>query len=188
MPLSYIPNIITCSRILLIIPIIMAIFNNDYKIACYLFILAGISDGLDGFLARRFNWVSRFGSIADPIADKLLLMSCFIALALKEVIPFWLPVTIILRDLWVISGAVSYHYLIRPYQMAPTFMSKINTFLQILLLFLTIINLGITEIKPAMLDAMVWLTLVACVLSGIHYTYVWGKKAWKAYKGDQDDN
>lgn len=182
MSLRYLPNIITCLRIVLVGPIIAAIAAGQYRLACYLFVLAGLSDGLDGFLARRFNWGSRFGSIADPLADKILLMGCFISLAWKGIVPLWLPVLILLRDLWVIAGAVSYHYFISPYDMSPTLLSKINTFLQILYLFLTLINLGITAIKPAILTITLWLTILACVLSWIDYTYVWGRKAWLTHK------
>lgn len=181
MTLRQLPNVITGLRIILVVPIVLAILNNNYSLACSLFVLAGISDGLDGFLARQFNWISRLGSIMDPIADKILLMSCFIVLALKSVVPAWLPIIIILRDLWVMSGAVAYHYLISRYELAPIFLSKINTFLQILLLLLTLVDLGVTEIKPALLTFTLWLTMISCVLSGIHYTYIWGKKAWKAY-------
>ncbi len=182
MILRYLPNLITCLRILLIMPIMMAILANHYTRACYLFIIAGISDGLDGFIARRFNWISRFGSIMDPLADKLLLMACFITLAWQGLIPIGVPIIIIIRDLWVISGAISYHYLISHYEMAPTYLSKVNTFLQILLLLLTLLNLGVVAIHPMILRMMLWLMLGTCILSGLHYTYVWGTRALKAYK------
>lgn len=189
MTLRYLPNVITCLRILLVIPIIIAIFHDNYQLACYLFIVAGISDALDGFIARQFNCVSRFGSIADPVADKILLTSCFIVLAINGAIACWLPILIILRDLWVIAGAVSYHYLISHYKMAPSLYSKISTFLQILLLFLTLVNRGITALNPSVLQIIAGLTAIACVLSAIHYTSVWGNKAWKVYsKRKPDDN
>src|SRR5687768_2499072 len=98
MNIKYLPNIITCLRFLLIVPLIFAVANQHFTLAFYLFLLAGVSDGLDGFLARRFNWSSRFGSIADPIADKLLLTIMLIVLTSLRWIPVWLLVLVVARD------------------------------------------------------------------------------------------
>jgi cardiolipin synthase len=101
---SDIPNLITILRILLVPPIAYLLYWGDYDIALLLFLGAGLSDALDGFLAKHYGWMSRLGGLLDPIADKALLMSSFIVLAWVDLIPVWLVVVVVLRDV-IISGS-----------------------------------------------------------------------------------
>ena len=105
--MHHLPNIISFLRILLVAPIVWALLNHRYDLAVVLFVIAGISDGVDGYLAKRFGWESRFGGVLDAIADKLLLVSTFIVLWLLAVFPLWLVALIILRDLFIVGVELS---------------------------------------------------------------------------------
>jgi cardiolipin synthase len=175
--MAYLPNVITLGRIFISLLILACLLSEQYRLAFYLFILAGISDGLDGFLARRYGWFSRFGSIADPIADKLLLLSSLIALAYGGHIPVWIVLFIIFRDVWVISGALAYHYLIEHYELSPPLLSKINTFLQLILVFLVLFDLSFIALPALLLQLILYLVFLANMASWFEYTWVWGKRA-----------
>lgn len=106
--LSVIPNLITALRFILVIPISVFIYNESYFLALILFIVAGISDGLDGYLARKFNWVSEFGQFADPLADKCLILATLLALAFSERLPLWFVYTMLTRDGLILIGSMLY--------------------------------------------------------------------------------
>ena len=114
MYLGWIPNAISLLRIALIVPILMLILRGEYAWALGLFFFAGFSDGLDGYLATRFNWQTRLGGLLDPVADKLLVAGLFITLAWVGQIPAWLATVVILRDIVIFGGAVAYNFLIEP--------------------------------------------------------------------------
>jgi cardiolipin synthase (CMP-forming) len=175
--MAYLPNAITLGRICLSVIILASLVFEKYRLAFYLFILAGLSDGLDGFLARKYDWFSRFGSIADPLADKILLLSSLIALAYGGHIPIWLVGLIIARDIWVISGALAYHYLIALYELSPTTLSKTNTFLQLVLVFLVLFNLSFIAVPALWIQIAIYLVCLANIASWLDYTWVWGRRA-----------
>lgn len=185
MRLLYLPNILTVMRICLVIPIFISILYENFSLTSYLFLIAGISDALDGFLARRFKWTTRFGSIADPLADKLLLTTSFIALTCKGFIPVWITAVVLARDLWVVCGAVLYHYLISHYEMSPSLLSKASTFFQILLVLLILVNLSLFSIPSILIKLTMWLTIISCIASWLSYTLIWGRRAWltRTYQG-----
>lgn len=174
---AIIPNIITLLRFFLIIPIIWSLLTHCNKQAFFLFSFAGLTDAIDGYLARRFQWHSRWGSLADPIADKLLMISTCLTLAYLSVFPLLLLAVIILRDLIIVSGAACYHYLKGPYECKPSWLSKCNTFLQITLIMVLLFHHAF-EILPAVLIqglmAAVYFTSIASLLN---YVFVWGRKA-----------
>ena len=105
--LSVIPNLITGLRFILVIPISVFIYQGNYFTALVLFIVAGLSDGLDGYLARRFNWTSEFGQFADPLADKCLILATLLALAFSERLPLWFVYTMLTRDGLILIGSIS---------------------------------------------------------------------------------
>ena len=127
MSLSWIPNAISLLRIALVVPILMLILRDEYVWALALFFVAGFSDGLDGYLATRFNWTTRLGGLLDPVADKLLVAGMFITLAWVGRAPVWLAVLVIVRDVVIFGGAVAYNFLIAPVEGEPTRVSKLNT-------------------------------------------------------------
>jgi len=174
-----IPNIICFLRILLVIPVVLLILEGDYLFALFLFVIAGVSDGVDGFLAKHFHWQSRLGSILDPVADKLLLVSTYVSLTWVGLIPLWLLLAVFVRDITIVIGAYAYHSFIGEFKMAPSLISKFNTVMQILLV-MAILSLQLTEIPQNIIDIMVSVTLLSIILSGLDYVVVWGKKAYRA--------
>lgn len=173
-----IPNILTVLRVLLIYPIIYCLFHEVYGYALTLFIIAGLTDGLDGILARRYHWQTRFGSIIDPIADKLLIIICFISLYLLGHLPLWLVAVVLGRDLIILAGALAYHVFIGRYTMEPSMLSKINTCLQLLFLTLMMVQLAIGVVPQWGVTSMMYLVSLVSMLSCLDYIFVWGSKAW----------
>lgn len=175
--LRYIPNVLTVVRLLLVVPVALALWWKEYQLAFLLFIFAGLSDVLDGFLARRFNWHSRFGAMVDPLADKMLLVITYIVLTLTGIIPWWLTAVILGRDIIIMGGAVAYHHLVGPYEFKPTLMGKFSTFCQIILAILLIVKLAmIVAVPDALFPGLMLLALVVTILSGADYVWVWGRQ------------
>ena len=172
--LHQIPNVITVVRVLLIIPLVYLLWQENYFYAVGIFVIAGLSDGIDGFLAKHFHWESRFGAILDPLADKALLVSTILLLCLKAQLSWWLFAVVTLRDLLIVIGAVLYHRALGPYKMSPSRLSKANTFLQILLVFSVLVSLGIYPLYDWYLHTLVVLVYISTVSSGIHYIALWG--------------
>lgn len=169
-------------RILLVIPVVMALLDEQFALALLLFAVAGVSDGLDGFLAKQFQWQSRLGSILDPLADKLLLMASFTSLTVLGFIPWWLLLAVIARDVIIVTGGLAYHYLIGRFELMPLWSSKINTFLQIALVLLVIIQQQWFPGLEILVTAGIWLVLASVINSGSEYMIVWGLKAWRQLK------
>lgn len=184
--LKDIPNLICVLRIILIFPVVTLILNGNYVFALILFVIAGLSDGLDGFLAKHFHWQSRLGSILDPLADKLLLVSAYIAMTYVGLIPIWLVAAVFGRDIIIVAGGYAYHKLIGEFEMAPSFISKFNTFMQILMIT-GVLSQQLTEIPLHIIDWMVMATLVTIILSGMDYVIVWGRRAVTAYANNKSN-
>jgi cardiolipin synthase len=178
--LRHLPNIISVLRILLVIPVVYLLLHELYGTALILFAVAGVSDGLDGFLAKHFGWQSRLGSILDPLADKLLLVCSFIALAWNELIPLWLVVAVLARDLIIVFGAVAFHVLFGRYEMAPTRVSKVNTFFQIVFVLAVVFYHGQFAFKPWLIEALGYVVLATVIISGANYIWIWGRRALEA--------
>jgi cardiolipin synthase len=175
---NFLPNLLTISRILFIVPVCYFLLDFNFLPALYFLIIAGLSDGLDGYLARRFQWQTRLGSLLDPAADKLMVVCCFTALAWIQAIPLWLFVIIILKDITVVTGAVIYHYLIGAYEFSATLISKLNTFLQIVFLVISVAKLHFTNIPQVLVSILMYGMLVTTVVSLLNYVFVWSRKAY----------
>lgn len=178
-----IPNAITVARLLLVPPITLCLLDERYGLALSLFVVAGASDALDGFLAKRFGWTSRLGGLLDPIADKFLLVSCYLALTWLGLLPLWLTALVIGRDLVILAGAMLYHALIERLEAAPSVVSKLNTLSQLLLVMAVLFNYGAQTLPPGWLDALVYTVLATTVLSGADYVWTWGWRAWNKKRG-----
>ena len=177
MALSWLPNAISLMRIALIPPILLLIINGQFGWALAIFWLAGFSDGLDGYLAMRFNWSSRLGGLLDPTADKLLITGMFITLAWTGHIPVWLAAVVILRDVVIIAGALIYNFMVKPVPGEPTRISKLNTALQMLFVLFVLSRAGFDwpdKITITVLGASV---LVTVVISGVDYVWSWSRRA-----------
>ena len=180
--MHHLPNIISFLRILLVAPIVWALLNHRFDLAVVLFVIAGISDGVDGYLAKRFGWESRFGGVLDAIADKLLLVSTFIVLWLLAVFPLWLVALIILRDLLIVGGGVIYNLKVEKFNAEPSLMSKLNTVLQIVLATVGVLSLGLLDVAPMVIDVLSWAVAITVVLSGFGYANTWGRRVVKRDK------
>jgi len=177
--LKYIPNVITIIRIFLVIPIIGAIWNDDYTTAFFLILIAGVSDGVDGFLARYFHWQTATGAVLDPLADKLLLVSLFIVFGFKGLLPQWLVLLVIFRDVVILLGAIAYHFVTHKLEMRPLMLSKVSTALQIVLVILVSINLAYANIPLWMFDVMIVAVAGFALISGIRYVILWSRYTLK---------
>jgi cardiolipin synthase len=181
--LSDLPNLISILRITLVGPVVWALATQQFMLALLLFAVAGVSDGLDGFLAKHFHWESRLGSILDPIADKLLLLASFATLTWLGLLPLWLLWLVVARDLIIISGGLAYHYYLGEFDLSPLWSSKINTTLQIALVLLVMIQQQWFQGLDKLVTIGIWLVVASVINSGTEYVVVWGTRAWKQIKG-----
>ncbi len=165
----HLPNLICLVRIALIWPINVALINGNYDFALLLFTLAGVSDGLDGFLAKHFGWTSDLGKILDPVADKLLLISLFVIGTSLDLVPWWLTLTAVTRDLMIIVGAIVLRLWVGPVRADPTVLSKINTLLQLMYLFGVITHAAGYGPSLALLNGVAMVTVVTTLSSGVKY-------------------
>ncbi|PVV26990.1 MAG: CDP-alcohol phosphatidyltransferase [gamma proteobacterium symbiont of Ctena orbiculata] len=172
-----IPNLISVLRILLTIPIVWLLFEHEFSYALILFAVAGFSDGLDGFLAKRLGWQSHLGGLLDPLADKALLMSSFLVLGGLGLIPVWLVMLVIFRDLTIMGGALYYNFSIEELDANPSRISKLNTLLQIVLVLLVVTDAGPLALPEQLLSWLTWATGFTTLVSGIAYVWVWTNKA-----------
>ena len=177
MSLSWLPNANSLVRVALVAPILALLLNGRHDVALMLFFVAGFSDGLDGYLAKRFDWHSRTGALLDPIADKLLVAGTFVTLSITGDLPVWLAAIVVLRDVVIVGGAMAYNFLVRPVEGEPTRISKLNTAFELLLVLFVISRAGFgwpDQITITMLGAAV---LITVVISGIDYVWSWANRA-----------
>ena len=176
---SNIPNLICFARIALVIPIIRLLWQEQFLLSLLLILVAGLSDILDGYLAKKNNWRSYLGAVLDPAADKILLVSLFLTLQSMDLIPLWLTLTVILRDLMIVFGLSLYRYFVDVPQPNPTRISKFNTLLQLAFIILVILAQGIQF--PFAILSMVCgsLVFVTSILSGLDYWIIWSIAAKK---------
>ena len=179
-----IPNLICIVRILLVPPVVILMLEGNFALALTLFAIAGASDGLDGFLARRFNWRSRLGAILDPLADKLLMASSYITLGWLGLLPWWLVVLVLGRDVVIIAGSVAFHRFVSDIELAPSLISKANTLFQILLVLLVMTRMIGLSLAPWVLSTMIALVATTTLLSGGHYVWSWSRLAIEIKKRD----
>lgn len=177
---SQLPNIISVLRMLLVLPVVWALLNQAYAIALILFAVAGISDGLDGFLAKHFGWQSRLGSILDPLADKLLLVSCFITLVWLDFIPLWLVLVVLGRDLIIVTGGWAFHHWFGAFELQPSRLSKLNTFVQIVFVLVVVFHHGDFAFTLWIVEALGYIVFATTVVSGVDYAWIWGRRALEA--------
>lgn len=177
MSFRWIPNAISVFRIVLVVPVIGFIQNAMYAEALAVFFVAGLSDGADGFLAKRFGWHSRLGALLDPLADKLLMAASYATLAWVGQIPVWLAVVVVLRDIVILGGATAYNFLIAPVQGEPTRISKLNTALEILLVICVLARAALGWPAEDVVTVLGAGVLVTVVISGADYVVAWSQRA-----------
>jgi cardiolipin synthase len=173
----HLPNLICLARIALIWPIAVALIGGNYDLALFLLTAAAVSDGLDGYLAKRFGWTSELGKILDPLADKLLLITLFLVGAWIGLVPWWLTLTAVTRDVGILIGAFVWRFWIGPFSVGPSIISKINTGLQLAYL------LGVITHAAALVPPQGFLSTLAVIIvgttffSGVNYAVVFARRA-----------
>lgn len=169
----------TVFRLLLIIPFLIFLYQHNYDLAFYLYLLAGITDGLDGWLARYFGWLSPLGSFMDPLADKLLVVSSFIALAFIGSLPWWLVILVFMRDFTISLGVIAWYRVVRSrIDFNPSTLSKINTSVQLILVTLCLFELAFFNLPLYYMDSLVIITAATTTITYINYVWIWSKRAW----------
>jgi len=169
MPIN-LPNLLTIIRILLTPLFVIVLLKDLYGPALLIFTIAGISDGLDGFIARYFNQRTTLGAYLDPIADKLLLVSAFVSLAILKIVPSWVTVIVISRDVLIIMGIAIFTLTEKRYKIKPSIVSKITTVAQITTIIFALVNLHIAGYSVLM-ATLFWVTAGLTTVSGLHYIY-----------------
>ncbi len=169
----HIPNIITLARIGLVPLVVWLIITNRMQVAFCMFVLAGLSDALDGFLAKRFNWQTELGAYLDPLADKALLVSIYVALGVQAHIPSWLVILVVSRDVLIIGAFLLSWILGRPVEVQPLLVSKANTTGQIILAAWVLWDLGFALGLDMVRQVLIWTTATLTVLSAAAYLEAW---------------
>jgi cardiolipin synthase (CMP-forming) len=174
----HLPNLICLIRLALIWPILTALHAGGYRLALLLFVIAAASDGVDGYLAKRFDWTSELGRFLDPLADKLLLVTVFVEAAWLGLVPWWLTAAVVARDVMIGLGALIFRLWFGPLHGRPTRLSKVNTAAQLLFVTLVLLNAACGVPPREVLAALALLTLATTVLSGLHYLQTFTRRAW----------
>lgn len=179
-PWRHLPNAISMLRVLLVAPICWLLVHRNWSFALTLVAVAGVSDGLDGFLARHYGWQSRLGGMLDAIADKLLLISCFVILAWLGEVPIWIAAIVCGRDLVIASGALLWRLLIGRIYPQPSLLSKACTLLQIV--YLLVVLLALVHWPTPAPAPFMWLVAALCIASGLDYVLRWSHRAWHTHR------
>jgi cardiolipin synthase len=175
--LRHLPNFICLVRIALIWPTIDALYSGEYWQALALVFVCAISDGLDGWLAKRFNWTSHLGKILDPLADKLLLVALFLTATWMNLLPWWLTAVAVGRDVMIGFGALIYRLWFGPLHGRPTLISKINTGMQLTVALAAILAAALGLAADEMVTALSIVTLLTTLVSGADYLAVFTRRA-----------
>jgi cardiolipin synthase len=174
----HLPNIICLIRVALIWPLVATLQAGQHLAALSLFVAAAVSDALDGYLAKRFDWTSELGKILDPLADKLLLVTVFVACAWLGLVPWWLTAAVVARDVLIGLGALTFRLWFGPLRGRPTAISKINTGAQLLYVALVLLRAAAGVPPRALVDACGVLTFASTVISGLQYVVMFTRRAW----------
>ncbi len=178
MKLHHIPNIITFFRLMLLGPCIYGLLNEQYVTAFYLFFLAGLSDGLDGWVARRYQWQSQLGGFLDPLSDKLFVSLSYITLGHLGQVPWWLVFIVLFRDVFIVSAVAAWQYMFGHVEFNPTFLSKTNTVLQGLVIFIAIFQLAFHPVATWLFQGLIATITITTLATLVQYSYL----AYLAYQ------
>src|SRR5882672_1581498 len=180
-----VPNLLTVFRMVLIPVFVTLLFYRRFSLALTVFILAGLTDGLDGLLARRFGQQSQLGTVLDPIADKLMLVTAFIVLSMRSVfpqplpshlpVPFWVTVAVISRDVFIVVGAAAINIMTGFRGFRPSLLGKINTTVQIAAIAAIIFAASVPQGSGYYLPTIYTIVFAFAVLSGAHYVFFLSK-------------
>jgi cardiolipin synthase len=181
--MRYLPNMLTASRLILALPLGWLILRGEYGWALGVGLVAGATDALDGYVARKLGHFSQFGAALDPLADKTLVTVTFLCMAEMGLIPWYVAFTIIARDLVIVGGALAYRLLIGPFTFGATALSKFNMLVQISFCVLLLAAQQFGGMDPAWLTVLTTAVLVVAVVSGLDYVMTWSRKALAEREG-----
>jgi len=170
-----IPNALTLVRIILVPLIVWLIVTHEMAAAFVLFLLAGLSDAADGYLAKRFGWHTELGVYLDPIADKVLLVSIYLTLGFTNHLPVWLVIAVVSRDILIVGAFILSWMLSRPVTIYPLLVSKANTLAQLVLASLVLAELGLGLGLEPFVSMCIWVTGALTILSATVYLWIWLK-------------
>lgn len=186
--LKHLPNALTILRLLSIAPILYLLHQGEYRYAFLVFFIAGLTDGLDGWLARRFQWQTELGSVLDPLSDKLIIACCFVALALIGLLPWWLVILVFSRDVTICFGVLFWYFLVhKRIDFKPSLISKFNTGMQISLITLCLFELAFFVLPDFIIYSWIIVTSVTTSISYVDYVWTWGRKAKQALNASHDE-
>lgn len=174
--LPLVPNLITLARLFSVPLMVWLILDRHFGWAFWLFVAAGVSDALDGFLARKLQIRSTVGAFLDPLADKALLVGVYVTLGHMDLVAEWLVIIVVFRDIIIVGGAILYQTLTQSLKMQPLFISKINTVAQIGLAALLLARLGAGFEDYGLTGYLVYAVAATTIVSGLAYVFVWGRR------------
>jgi cardiolipin synthase len=169
------PNLITLARLLVVPLAVWLILVGRYGLAFWIFVAAGASDALDGFIAKRFDRRTRLGALLDPIADKTLVVSLYVTLGLAGELPNWLVILVVFRDTMIVGGFLLTQSIAVPKRYDPLYISKINTALQITLLGFALARLGLGADAGLLTALLVYAVAATTTASGLSYLVRWAR-------------
>jgi len=171
------PNVITFARLCAVPLAVWLVVEHQFAQAFFLFVAAGASDAVDGWLARRNGGGNSVGALLDPVADKALLVTMYVSLAVVNELPDWLAILVVFRDAVIVGGVVVLFLLDQQVMIRPLYVSKLNTALQIVLVALTLLLSGFGLAAPVAQDVLIW--VVAATTLGSGAAYVWVTARWR---------
>ncbi|MHA1601057.1 MAG: CDP-alcohol phosphatidyltransferase family protein [Alphaproteobacteria bacterium] len=175
--LQLLPNLISLARLLAVPVAIYLILQDELFLAFWVFVAAGISDAIDGLLAKRFNLVTEIGSYLDPLADKALLVGVYVTLGYVGQVPIWLVILIVFRDVLIVGGAILFQTITHSLRMEPLFISKVNTAAQITLAAVILAKPALGVTLDAVPETLIVIVAMTTFLSGAAYVIKWGRMA-----------
>lgn len=168
-----IPNFISLGRVISAPVTFWLLLSGESRAAFFVFLCAGISDAVDGYLAKRFGWRTKLGAYLDPLADKLLIVSIFIALATREELPLWLVIAVVSRDILIVAAVLLSWLMDHPVRVKPLLVSKLNTVAQIVLACTVLADNGFSLGLATVRLALVWITGILTFVSLAAYLKSW---------------
>lgn len=174
---AQLPNLLCVARIALVWPIINGLLAGRFAQALIMLVIAGITDWADGFLARTCNWRTRVGGLLDPLADKILLVGTFLTLTALGLVPLWLTAVVLVRDLVIVTGGLTYQFTVGPVEPEPSKVSRFNTGAQLGFLGLVLAEQVLAGMPLLLLDFAGAAVLVTSSVSGLDYVMRWSRKA-----------
>jgi cardiolipin synthase len=170
------PNLISLARLLSVPVALWLITTGAYGAAFWLFVAAGVSDGVDGYLAKRLGQRTELGRYLDPLADKVLLVSVYVVLGIQDQLPSWLVILVVARDLLIVGCSALALMMSQSVKIQPLLISKLNTFAQIVLAAVTLAMLGLGIGDRLMIDILIYIVAATTLLSGACYLFKWASQ------------